>query len=210
MVFGKLVNYMGNTPQYTTGSKIVSLNGQGGTVTPPTPPVTDDTKGNFNSFNNGEPKSTYGTCTNATGWTAENCAILSGYDGEGDGTNPRFAFIGSPSTLAPTLNGNSTKPGKLTSPTLAGGCGKLTFNYGFAYSETSDTKFTVSIKQGDKVVKSETVTVAKADWVKFKVYDFSMDVNVTGDFSIEIVNDCAGAQTANKERVSNWNLTWTE
>lgn len=179
-------------------------------VTPPTPPVTDDTKGNFNSFNNGEPKSIYGTYTNATGWTAENCAILSGYDGEGDGTNPRFAFIGSPSTLAPTLNGNSTKPGKLTSPTLAGGCGKLTFNYGFAFNETSDTKFTVSIKQGDKVVKTQTVTVAKADWVKFKVYDFSMDVNVTGDFSIEIVNDCAGAQTANKERVSIWNLTWTE
>lgn len=179
-------------------------------VTPPTPPVTDDTKGNFNSFNNGEPKSSYGTHTNATGWTAENCAILSGYDGEGDGTNPRFAFIGSPSTLAPTLNGNSTKPGKLTSPTLAGGCGKLTFNYGFAFNETSDTKFTVSIKQGDKVVKTQTVTVAKADWVKFKVYDFSMDVNVTGDFSIEIVNDCAGAQTANKERVSIWNLTWTE
>lgn len=179
-------------------------------VTPPTPPVTDDTKGNFNSFNNGEPKSTYGTYTNATGWTAENCAILSGYDGEGDGTNPRFAFIGSPSTLAPTLNGNSTKPGKLTSPTLAGGCGKLTFNYGFAFNETSDTKFTVSIKQGDKVVKTQTVTVAKADWVKFKVYDFSMDVNVTGDFSIEIVNDCAGAQTAKKERVSIWNLTWTE
>ena len=179
-------------------------------VTPPTPPVTDDTKGNFNSFNNGEPKSSYGTYTNATGWTAENCNILSGYDGEGDGTNPRFAFIGAPTTLAVTLNGNSTKAGKLTSPTLTGGCGTLTFNYGFAYSETSDTKFTVSIKQGDKVVKTQTVTVAKADWVKFKVYDFSMDVNVTGDFSIEIVNDCAGAQTTNKERVSIWNLTWTE
>lgn len=210
VVFGKLVNYMGNTPQYTTGSKIVSLNGQGGTVTPPTPPVTDDTKGNFNSFNNGEPKSTYGTYTNATGWTAENCAILGGLAAGATDQNPRFAFIGSPSTLAPTLNGNSTKPGKLTSPTLAGGCGKLTFNYGFAFNETSDTKFTVSIKQGDKVVKTQTVTVAKADWVKFKVYDFSMDVNVTGDFSIEIINDCAGAQTTKKERVSIWNLTWTE
>lgn len=213
VISGDLVNFMGNTPQFTTGSKIVSLNGTTGgdtPVTPPTPPVTDDTKGNFNSFNNGEPKSSYGTYTNATGWTAENCNILSGYDGEGDGTNPRFAFIGAPTTLAVTLNGNSTKAGKLTSPTLTGGCGTLTFNYGFAYSETSDTKFTVSIKQGDKVVKTQTVTVAKADWVKFKVYDFSMDVNVTGDFSIEIVNDCAGAQTANKERVSIWNLTWTE
>lgn len=29
VVSGKLVNYMGNTPQFTTGSRIVSLNGQG-------------------------------------------------------------------------------------------------------------------------------------------------------------------------------------
>ncbi len=210
VVFGKLVNYKGNTPQLTQGSRIVSLNGQGGTVTPPTPPVEDDFKGNFNSFNNGEPKSSYGTYTNGTGWTAENCAILGGYDGEGDGTNPRFAFIGAPGTLAPTLNGNSTKAGKLTSPTLNGGCGTLTFKYGFAFNETTDTKFTVNVLQGGQIVKTQTVTVAKADWKKFTAYDFSMDVNVTGDFSIEILNDCAGGATTNKERVSIWNLTWTE
>ncbi|MDE6334222.1 MAG: hypothetical protein K2L77_06195, partial [Muribaculaceae bacterium] len=85
VVYGKLVNFKGNTPQFTTGSKIVSLNGSTGgdtPVTPPTPPAADDNKGNFNSFNNGEPKSSYGTYTNATGWTAENCNILGGYEGE--------------------------------------------------------------------------------------------------------------------------------
>jgi len=215
VVSGKLVNFMGNIPQFTTGSRIVSYNGQtggGDDPNPPTPPTPadDKNKGNFNSFNNGEPKSSYGTYTNATGWTAENCNILSGVaPGEAD-QNPRFAFIGDATTLAVTLNGNTTKIGKLTSPTLTGGCGKLTFNYGFAYNETTDTKFTVKIIQGGNVVKSQTVTVAKADWEKFKVYDFALDVNVTGDFSIEIVNDCAGAATTNKERVSIWNLTWTE
>ena len=211
VVSGDLVNYMGNTPQFTTGSQIVSYNGEtggGDTPNPPTPPVADDYKGNFNSFNDGTPKSSYGTYTNATGWTAENCAILGGFDGEGDGTNPRFAFIGSESTLAPTLNGKAGAAGKLTSPTLTGGCGTLTFSYGFAFNETTDTKFTVNILQNGTVVKTQTVTVAKADWEKFKVYDFSWEVNVTGDFSIEIVNDCASQATANKERVSIWNLTW--
>ncbi len=34
VVLGTLVNYMGNTPQMTSGSQLVSYNGQGGTVTP--------------------------------------------------------------------------------------------------------------------------------------------------------------------------------
>lgn len=39
VIYGDLVNYMGNTPQFTTGSKIVSYNGQGGSTTPDTPGV---------------------------------------------------------------------------------------------------------------------------------------------------------------------------
>ncbi|MDE6574187.1 MAG: OB-fold nucleic acid binding domain-containing protein, partial [Muribaculaceae bacterium] len=41
VVSGKLVNYMGNTPQFTTGSMIVSYNGSTGGDTP-TPPDTPD------------------------------------------------------------------------------------------------------------------------------------------------------------------------
>ncbi len=51
VVSGELVNYMGNTPQFTAGSKIVSINGKGATETPdtPTPDVPGDGEGTKDS-----------------------------------------------------------------------------------------------------------------------------------------------------------------
>lgn len=173
-------------------------------VTPPTP--SDDYKGDFNSFNDGKPKATYGTYTNATGWTATNCNILSG-SATSPGTNPSFSFIGSSeSTLAPCLNGKVATPGELMSPTLTGGIKTLTFNYGFAYKETKCT-FTVQVLQGANVVKEQKVELTTIE--QYKAYEFSMDVNAAGDFTIRIVNDCASQSTSNKDRVAIWNLTWT-
>ena len=43
VVSGKLVNYMGNTPQFTTGSRIVSINGQTGTAGGDTPAPVEGT-----------------------------------------------------------------------------------------------------------------------------------------------------------------------
>ena len=37
-----------------------------------------------------------------------------------------------------------------------------------------------------------------------------MDVNVSGDFVIEIVNDCKTGTDKNVDRVSIWNITWTK
>jgi len=39
VISGELVNFKGNIPQFTQGSRIVSINGQGGTVTPDDPSV---------------------------------------------------------------------------------------------------------------------------------------------------------------------------
>ena len=105
-----------------------------------------------------------------------------------------------------TLNGKTSKPGKITSPTLKGGIGTLTFNYGTAYSTSSSKfSFTVKVLQNGSVVKEETVT---PDMTIKTVYNFSMAVNATGDFSIEIVNNCPSGQDKNLDRVSIWNLTW--
>ena len=176
------------------------------TPNPPTPPA-GDFKGDFNSFNGGAAKaSPYGTYTNATGWTAENSIILSGTSG--DDKNPAFKFIGdSDKILAVCLNGKASTPGRVFSPALTGGCGKLTFNYGFAYSDTK-CSFTVKVSQNGAVVKEQTVSLDSIE--KFKVYDFSLDVNVSGEFTIEIVNNCISASTSNKDRVAIWNLTWTD
>lgn len=182
----------------------VKLNA-GDTPTPPTPPA-GDYKGDFDSFNGGTPKANpYGTYENATGWKAENSIILGG-SSSGVNLNPNFSFIGGDSTLAPTLNGKASAPGRLISPTLTGGIKTLTFNYGFAFSDTQ-CRFTVNIYQGGAVAKTQTVSVDPV--TKAVAQSFSMDVNLSGDFTIEIVNDHIGNQASNKERVSIWNLTWT-
>lgn len=188
----------------------VKLNAGGSTPDPdptPDPTPSGDYKGDFNSFNGGEAKaSPYGTYTNATGWTAENAIILGGTDGAD--ANPLFTFIGATGTLAPTLNGRTDKVGRLISPVLTGGCGTLTFSYGFAFAEKA-CSFRVDIKDASgAVVKTDTVTLETI--AQKQAYSYSLDVNVSGNFSIEITNLCAtNTSTGNKDRVSIWNLTWT-
>ena len=59
-----------------------------------------------------------------------------------------------------------------------------------------------------KVVKTETVTLDSIQ--KLHAYSFSLDCNVSGSFTIEISNLGYSANaSANKDRVSIWNLTWT-
>lgn len=148
--------------------------------------------------------SSYGTFTTTDGWVAVNCAVQSGGDTD---SNPKFTCIGSADTRAVCLNGKTTTPGSLTSPTLTGGITSLTFNYGLMFAEGNlHPQFTVNIKQNGSIVASSTVTME--DNTKFAVQTFSMTCAVTGNFVIEIVNDCVGGQTSNKERVSIWNISW--
>lgn len=193
----------------------VKLNAGSGTVTPdptpdpdPDPTPSGDYKGDFNSFNNGTTiANPYGTYTNATGWTADYAVILGGTDDTTD-ANPLFTFIGPKGTLAPTLNGRTDRVGKLTSPVLTGGIGTLTFNYGFAFNE-SKCQFRVDIKDANgTVVKTDTITL---DSIQQKhAYSYSLECNVSGNFTIEITNLCySGSTDKNKDRVSIWNLTWT-
>ena len=185
----------------------VKLNAESGSTPDPdpTPTPSGDYKGDFNSFNNGQALSKpYGTYKNYTGWTATNAIILGGGD---DDSNPIFKFIGAAGTLAPTLNGKTSAPGSLVSPTLTGSIKTLTFKYGFAFPE-SKCQFTVNVKDAaGNVIKSEVVTLDKIE--KAKAYDFSLDVNYNGNFTIEIINNCYSQLDANKDRVSIWNLTWT-
>ncbi len=204
VLYGALVNYKGNTPQMTQGGQVVSING--GTVTPdpdpdPTPDPITGNSADFNTFNGGKANTmSYATYKTAQGWTADWALILAG---GADATN----FVSSDTSfLFPCLNGRTDKPGKLTSPTISGGIKKLTFSYGFPYNETK-VKFTINIRQGDKVVATETVTVDSPE--KAKAYTFTKDLSVSGDFVIEIVNDLY-SQTAdkNRDRLAIWNLTW--
>lgn len=206
VIVGDLVNYMGNTPQFTSGSKIVSHNGSGsGSGDGDTPAVEDNTKGNFSTFNGGSPNSKYGTYTNATGWEGVNVNILSGLAAGATEQNPRFAFIGDASTLAVCLNGNATTPGTLTSPVIKGGVKKLTYNYGFAYSDTK-CQYKIQFIQNNEVVKEEVVKLES--FTTKTAYDYSLDVNITGDVQIKFVNLALSGKTKNSDRIAIWNLTW--
>ncbi len=179
----------------TTGGE-----GEGGGEDP-NPPVSGDNTADLGTLTN---SSSYKEFTTTAGWVATNCAVQSG--GEKD-NNPVFTFIGSTdATKAVCLNGKSSAPGSLVSPTLTGGIKTLTFKYGFAFAD-SKCKFTVNIKQNGSVVKSETVELTSI--TKFEVYNFSYDFNVSGDFTIEIVNDCLTGTDKNVDRVSIWDIAWT-
>lgn len=177
--------------------------GGGGGGEDPNPPVTGTNSADLSTLT---AKSSYGTYTTTNGWVAANCAVQTG--GTEADANPEFSCLGGSDVRAVCLNGKKDTPGSLTSPTLSGGIGTLTFNYGFMFGEGSlKPKFTVNIKQNGTVVKTQSMTCE--DTEKFKVNTFTMECNVTGSFVIEIVNDCAGGQTKNKERISIWNISWT-
>ncbi|MCM1293075.1 MAG: DUF5689 domain-containing protein [Bacteroides sp.] len=171
----------------------------GGTTDPVNPPVSGSNTSDINTLT---ANSAYSTYTTAEGWVATNAAIQSGGDKD---SNPTYKFIGGSDVRAVCLNGKTSAPGSLVSPTLTGGLSKLTFNYGFAFTDTKCT-FTVNIKQGGTVVQTKTVELTSI--TKFEVYTFEWAVSVSGDFTIEIVNDCVSGASGNKDRVSIWNIAW--
>lgn len=165
--------------------------------------------GEFNTFNLAQTNTKYGTYRNATGWVAENCAIVGGNDADKN-ESPKYAFIDKdPKTLAPVLNGKTSATGKLTSPVLENGIKDLTFNYGLPYSDTK-ISLTVNIYDEDGTTLVKTAKVAPETVAKQTAYDFNLaDINHTGKFVIEIVNDCPSNADSNKDRTAIWNLTWT-
>lgn len=165
--------------------------------------------GEFNTFNLGKTNTKYGTYKNATGWTAENCAIVSGNDTPDANESPQYAFIGDAKTLAPVLNGKTTTVGKLTSPVLDNGIKDLSFSYGLPYSDTK-LDITVNIYAQDSTTLVKTGKLAPESVTKQTAYSYSLDnIDYDGKFVIEIVNNCPSDATSNKDRTAIWNLTWT-
>lgn len=173
---------------------------------PPTPP-TGDMKGDFNSFNGGETAHmSYSTYTNASGWTATNSLILGGSDTAGENAAPKFSFMGNAKVRAVCMNGRKDRIGTITSPEIAGGIKTLTFKYGIPYNDKS-IRFIVKIIQNGNVVKEQTVENSSP--VKFTAYDFSLAVNISGNFKIEIDNaPTTPVDGKNGLRVAIWDLTW--
>lgn len=185
---------------YRIDDVVAGEGGSGGGGDDPTPPSGQNSV-NFNIFGG---KDNGYKDREADGWKAVWCCIAIG---GGDNVNASiYPFLGDANTTAVVIDGSVARQGSLTSPTLSGGISKLSFNYGFAFNE-SKAAFTVNIRQGDNVVATKTETLETIE--KNKVYSFSMDCSVTGDFVIEIKNDAYSQATSNnKDRVAVWNMTW--
>ena len=148
----------------------------------------------------------YGTRTTTNGWVGTNAAVLVGGATE---SSPIFPFIGSTdATKSMTINGKTTTIGTITSPTLSNGCGSLSFSYGNAFSETNGVSVKIEIKQGGTVVWC--VNLINTSVTQKTLYTYSKTgINVSGNYTLVITNNCPSASTSNKDRVSIWGICMT-
>ena len=172
--------------------------------------VVSGTEADFETLNGGEAVGSYGTYTSAQGWVLKNGNVLKG--GESD-SNPVFKVFGYKSEgqpyFAACINGKTAAVGTITSPTISGGIGKINLKYCVPYTESKGVKFKIDILQGGNVVK--TLTVENSSAAKLTAYDYSADVNVSGDFQIVITNlSPSSVADSNKDRYAIWALNWTK
>ena len=128
----------------------------------------------------------------ADGWSLSNCGIKD---------------IGG--IFAPTLTGNTASPGKITSPLIESGISSLSFNYMCYYSDKI-VNLTVNIIQSDNVVR--TYQLYNDAVTQKEIYRFAEeDIDLDGGLVIEIINNSpSGAERYNIDRVSIWNISWTD
>ena len=153
------------------------------------------------------PTGSYTTYTSENGWKVENSALNQG--GPSD-ANPTFKVFGSSNDKkAVTLNGKTSARGKLTSPVLEGGIQKLTFNYCQVFTGTSFS-VTISIKDASGTLLDSKDLTFTTDGTKFVVMYFvwELETPITGEFQIEIINNCPSNADSNKDRISIWNIVW--
>ena len=157
---------------------------------------------------NGDSKYT-NSYTTESGWVTENSAIQCG--GSTD-MNPQFTVIGPDNTYkAVCLNGKTSAPGKISSPTLSGGISKLTITYTKMFT---DTKLSATITITDLATGAVYTDVISrevdktADKYVVWTYEWVLEAPISGDFTIEILNDCPTGQDGNKDRLTVLDIAW--
>ncbi len=135
----------------------------------------------------------YTSFTSEAGWTTKNTMY--------------YAEDMETSSQALIINGKTSAVGKITSPTLTGGCGALTINYGYTFSEKNGVSFHVAIMQNGAAVKEYDVIDTELAQATPAVS--TTDINVEGDFSIVITNNSPTNSTKNSDRYAIWGINWT-
>ena len=162
---------------------------------------------NYADFSKFTKKTQYMTHTTSDQlWTATNSQIVIG--GTSDSSqNGTFIVLGD--STAVVLNGKTSAIGSLTSATLTGGISKLSFSYTNVFSESNGVDVTINIKVDGTVVATTKLDNNSVTQYTEYTYEWVLDSAITGDFVIEIVNNCPSNSSKNKDRVAIWNLSWT-
>ena len=194
-----------------TGERLTAGGGEtpgDGGDDPVTPPAeTSVRRADFETLSR---TSSYVASTSEAGWVLTNCAVQEG--GEKD-ANPVYILLGKVAgtdtwAKAACMNGKTTAVGTIESPELTGGCGTLSFDYANIFTEANGVNFQIDVIQNGAAVK--TIVVDEDSITKMTKYTFSQEVNVSGSFKLKFTNLSPSNSTSNKDRVSIWNLTWTE
>lgn len=194
-----------------TGERLTAGGGEtpgDGGDDPVTPPAeTSVRRADFETLSR---TSSYVASTSDAGWVLTNCAVQEG--GEKD-ANPVYILLGKVAgtdtwAKAACMNGKTTAVGTIESPELTGGCGTLSFDYANIFTEANGVNFQIEVIQNGAAVK--TIVVDEDSITKMTKYTFSQEVNVSGSFKLKFTNLSPSNSTSNKDRVSIWNLTWTE
>ena len=148
----------------------------------------------------------YVTSTTTSGWVAKNAAVLKGGTSN---SNPAFIAIGSEDNRAVCLNGKTSAVGTLTSPTLSGGIKNISFSYTNVFTESNGVDITINIKDSSGTVIAST-RLDDNSVTKYIAEEFTwnLETPVSGDFTIEILNNSPSNSTSNKDRVAIWDITW--
>ncbi len=157
-------------------------------------------------FNTLTANNSYSTYKTTSGWTGTNCAVA---QGGSSNSNPTFTALGTAATKGFILNGKTSAKGTVTSPTLTGGVSAISFKYTNVFSESNGVDVTITIKQNGAVVASKQLDNNSVTQHTVYTFTWELDTPVSGDFTIEIVNNSPSNNSGNKDRVAIWDLTWT-
>ena len=169
----------------------------------------------FETMNGGTPTSqtSFSDLISNKGWKATNAGLLKG--GSTDAA-PVYAMIGKKEdgsdswAYAVHLNGKTSAPGHLLSPSINGGIKTISFNYGYVLTDNG-IHFQVNIYSNASAnpVLVKTITVHNENAVKGTPYHYEEEVNISaGDLMIEVKPLSPSQSTSNKDRFAIWNIMW--
>ncbi len=151
-------------------------------------------------FNSLQTSPSYQTVTSSDGWYCVNAAV-----------NAASTYtIGTCDRKYVVINGKTSAVGSITSPDLTGGCGTLSLSYGNVYSESNGVSFKIQVKNlTDEILYETIVTKVNSEVTQGETYNFTADVNQTGNFKIYIQNLSPSHNTGNKDRLAISCIEWT-